>query len=117
MTKHQIIDETVAYYSEDIGRRAVNEVGGCVYFHGKTGNMCAVGRCANEPKYLNPDLFFTSLSDTLSDEEIFKTEYQGHEPEFWAELQKLHDNKRYWNDGGLTEYGQKTVQRLKERFA
>jgi hypothetical protein len=113
-TKHQIIDETVAYYSEDTKRRAV--VGyACHYFQKETGNMCAVGMCAIDPQELDGSCYFAALK--LSDEEIFKPEYRGHSVEFWGELQALHDTNTHWDENGLTPAGEEYVKKLKEKHS
>ncbi len=115
MTKTQIIDETVAYYSEDTSRRA-NTNSACFYYQEATGNMCAVGRCANAPKELGEGKYIGTILREISDEQVFKPEYQGHELEFWENLQMVHDRNWNWDNKGLTECGQKNVQNLKERF-
>jgi hypothetical protein len=114
-TKHQIIDETVAYYSEDTKRRAVTGQS-CHYFQKETGNMCAVGRCANDPQKLDGSCYFKTLSAKLSDEEIFKPEYRGHSVEFWSDLQFLHDENSHWDEKGLTPEGKEYVKNLKENY-
>ncbi len=114
-TKHQIIDETAAYYSEDTKRRAVSNYA-CYYFQESTGNMCAVGRCVNNPRYLSLDGgYFADTSINLSDEEIFKPEYRGHSSEFWSDLQGLHDENSHWDENGLTQEGEEYVKNLKEK--
>lgn len=114
MTTLEIINETVEYYSKDTKRRA--EVGrACLYFQESTGNMCAVGRCANNPKELNPAHFFSQLG--LSDEEIFKPEYRGHSVEFWSDLQKLHDDNLNWDESGLSSIGKYQVETLKAKYS
>lgn len=110
MTTLEIINETVEYYSKDTKRRAP-----CLYFQESTGNMCAVGRCANNPKELNPFRFFSQLG--LSDEEIFKPEYRGHSVEFWSDLQKLHDNNLNWDESGLSFLGKDQVETLKVKYS
>ena len=48
--KLEILEETIAYYSEDPNRRSISEDGdGCYYLHPENGNRCAVGRCLTRP--------------------------------------------------------------------
>jgi len=114
-TKHQIIDETVAYYSENTKRRAIRKHA-CFYFQEGTGNMCAVGRCANDPRHLSHDgRYFREIALNLTDEEIFQPEYRGHSSKFWSGLQRLHDESSYWDENGLTWEGEEYVKILKEK--
>lgn len=122
MTKLEIIEETVKFYSKDIRRRSLDTDGVCVY-NGIHNTHCAVGR-ALLPKYkkeisgnrgygvkrLPKQNGEKSLDDMLSEK------YRGHEEEFWRDLQALHDTDHYWKSGGLTEYGENWVGELKERY-
>ena len=64
-TPHQIIDDIVTHYSEDISRRGMD--GGCVYWTERKGNIrvCAVGYCLIDPKKLaesdNNEMFFVEM--------------------------------------------------------
>jgi len=116
MTKAQIINETVKYYSEDTSRRAYRG-SACFYFQKDSGNMCAVGRCANDPQGLDGGKYIRNILLEMSDEEVFKPEYQGHTTEFWAKLQDFHDSQINWDEKGLISYGQERVLQLKEMFA
>jgi hypothetical protein len=120
MTAHQIIDETVAYYSEDpINRRSIGEHKGsqmCLY-KGEKGQKCAYSRCWRDdvykPEYENQ----TPVNGRLpSPDELVKDEYKGHSSEFWSQLQHLHDVKSYWTNTGLSDEGQKYVNTLKENY-
>lgn len=124
MTKQEIIEETVAYYSKNTARRSVAESGGCAYVS-EIGNNCAIGRCMT-PRYkervrameanekiaeeMYEDLGFDSLDSVL------KKKYRGHDSLFWARLQQLHDAKENWNDEGITKEGVRNVKRLEEWF-
>lgn len=113
-TKLEIINETVEYYSEDVSRRATNDKGRCEYYI--NGKMCAFGRCM-----INPQFKYVSDDPTLGiknvdQDPLLKKEYRGHENEFWVDLQNLHDNQYHWDKGGLTEFGQKYVEKLKKKW-
>lgn len=114
MTKHEIIDETVAYYSEDPKRRAFNG-SDCMYFIPESGNMCAVGRCLKNPSDL---IGKTINADDLleGNDSLLKLEYQGHDARFWQDLQWLHDRKEFWCESGLTVAGKNEVIGMKSKW-
>lgn len=131
-TKEEIIDETVAYYSEDPSRRAVryDEVRGlqmgCFYLT-PDGRKCAVGR-ALKPQEIgvlrrydvegdNINIVDGILDDNdILLDDLFLEEYQGHEVDFWIDLQDLHDVEEHWNKRGLTDFGKATLARMKKRW-
>lgn len=113
MTKEEIVKETLAYYGEDISRRAIDAGGTCLYKIEDTGNTCALGRCFSEEgmeyvlaKGLNKSNSAINLNNYIIDTEtseegldlLLKPEYKGHTVEFWNDLQWLHDNTSYWKD-------------------
>lgn len=121
LTKRQIIDETVKFYSEDPSRRAFYFEGNeyCVY-QTKDGKNCAVGRCMipdSKIQRWNNEYEMTTTTQIPADliknlEDILKPEYRGHNSHFWFELQKLHDTSRHWDDDGLTLDGKDYVTYL-----
>lgn len=92
-TKTKIINETVAYYSEDTSRRAV-ALGACFYY-GNGGRMCAVGRCLIDPKAIQKlikekgygDTDIVTLASVTDFQSSLKEEYRGHDVNFWESLQ------------------------------
>lgn len=125
LTKTEIINETVAYYSEDVNRRAIKALGSCFYhlvFDGVI-KQCAVGRCLIDSNKVQKNV--DSADDSSADavwntsaalDEDLKPEYRGHSLDFWTDLQKLHDDADsdgYWDSNeGLTEIGRKRVAEL-----
>lgn len=121
-TKIEIIEETVAYYCEDVNRRALNEHGGCAYLT-DDGRMCAVGRCEIDPPKINEGGFAKIGSDQNGNSLAgnrskikFKPEYEGHEIEFWEDLQFLHDEDDHWSDDGISEKGMDYAEELKKKY-
>jgi hypothetical protein len=100
MTKLEIIKETVEYYKNN--NRGISNNGNCVYLS-QNGDMCAVGRCLENPedigikpkdietKTIDADFLIADYGDG-----IFKKQYQGHDPRFWQKLQNFHDTNRFW---------------------
>lgn len=128
MTKVDIINETVEFYSADPKRRSyyIDEENNpkCLY-NGKNGEHCAVGRCL-EDKYheMGSELFGNSFAirdffvknDCESLDEMLKEQYRGHERMFWSELQRLHDNPRNWIEIGISQIGQLFVDQLINQY-
>lgn len=104
-TKLEIINETVAFYSEDVKRRAVNEGGSCEY-RTEDGRKCAVGRVLL-PRHYQVSLEGETASDILRGrgDSILFLEYRGHSHGFWDALQHFHDRHQHWNRAGLTLEG------------
>lgn len=130
-TKKEIIDETVAFYSEDTSRRATNIelIGGisfprCKYLT-EDGRMCAVGRClipdgkirnyGNDYSY---EIAMCTSGQITNLEEILKPEYRGHDIGFWRDLQNFHDDNEnaFWNEDGITEIGLNFVESLHLKY-
>lgn len=130
LSKIQIIEETVAYYSENPKeRRGLNENESCVYSNEEQTRFCAVGRVLINPLDLENKVqehsnYSDGTIDTIGREysgniqEVFKEQYRGHEMSFWRELQILHDDftYRYWTDDSITEEGLLYVKKLKEKY-
>ena len=114
MTKLEILEETVAYYSEDISRRGYNEFENMCEYLTPDCKMCAVGRCLENPGELPNGGINSSRLWTIAK---FKPEYDGHDPYFWGALQSLHDDLRYWDENGLTSLGEEKVNKLREEFS
>ena len=115
-TKAEIIDETVEYYSADVSRRAVDHRGSCFY-RTPSGKSCAVGRCLDPEKY-QPKMETIDAYENIRkfSDAIFKPEYQGHERDFWNDLQKLHDRFEFWNDEGLTGDGEGYLETIRREW-
>ena len=115
-SKLEIIDETVAYYGEDLSRRAINDRDECVYVDPVTGNRCAVGR------YMVGEVYFVGSVEEFDDvtplEDSLVDQYKGHSVDFWGDLQTLHDSSSFWNLGGkgLSASGKLHVSTLKKRW-
>ncbi len=112
-TKAQIINETVEFYSADTSRRSINARGNCFYLHPANGNKCAVGRCLKNPSKeasMSVSFLFGSYKERYNPE--FLPEYEGHDLDFWMDLQGFHDSSENWDKYGLTAGGQKELKRL-----
>ena len=126
LTKLQIIEETVEFYSQDVSRRSKGEYG-CMY-NGENNTHCAFARCminpsqALEGKTASYCLSGNSynnigiMNQVGVTDHLLKEEYQGHEMLFWNKIQSLHDDDDNWNPNGLTDSGIENVKILKEKY-
>ena len=129
MTKLELLEDTVKYYSEDTSRRAVvKEENGsteCMYTTDE-GQHCAVGRWLQD-EYKTTDwtdntgcsaedlLNYTgSLHRPYEPDELFVEGVEHIPAWFWMNLQQLHDNDVFWDKDGLTEAGVEKVDELRE---
>ena len=104
LSKLEIIEKTVAYYSEDTSRRAINEMDQCEYLM-PDGRMCGVGRCLQNPGALaGNDLYDAAISGVFELAE-FMPQYGGHNVTFWSDIQDMHDCIDNWDDNGITREG------------
>ena len=112
MTKTELIQETVDFYSADTSRRSIGDDGRCVYQQSLNGNMCAVGRCMTE-EAINQNAWNSQTADELEDlDSLLQPKYQGHSKAFWTFLQVFHDNGGNWDAQGITDQGKQRVQDL-----
>jgi hypothetical protein len=111
-TKLEIINETVAYYSEDPKRRA-NVAGFCHYLT-DDGRMCAVGRCLSDEGLKIAKDYRGRINSKLI--ALLKEEYHIDNSEFWINLQNLHDSAENWDDNGLTAIGKLVVEDIMDLY-
>ena len=109
-TKKEIILETANAYTSNT--RSVSYTGQCAYKSGEY--KCAVGRCllAKSKLFKKSNLIepITNINGKVDNE--LKSEYRGHNIEFWQDVQALHDIRGYWDKNGIAEYGKLEVERL-----
>jgi len=129
MTKLELLEDTVKYYSEDTSRRAVVKLKSgateCMYTT-DDGQHCAVGRWL-QPNYQNTDwldnegcsaddlLKGCSVNDYRYEVDDLFVEGVRHIPAwFWINHVLLHDNDVFWDKDGITQAGVEKVDELKE---
>lgn len=109
---HEIIDETVEFYSNN--PRSV-EGDQCLY-HGPNGAMCAFARMVANPERLIEGKNCLYLMEYLEGI-VIKPEYSGYKRDFYRSIQRLHDYSDNWEcDGGLSKEGKNEVYRLKHQY-
>jgi hypothetical protein len=122
MTKEQIVRETVAFYTSK-NRAVVESVlpdnhctsTQCLYLTDE-GKMCAVGRCMTKKGLERVLVSYAKASahdiDDAFDgiDKLLKKKYHGQNISFWANLQRLHDNRNWWDENGITEKGKAEVR-------
>ena len=113
MTRKKFLEDTIAFYSEDVGRRAKG-TNTCKY---KTldGRKCAIGR------WIPESLYFPGLEgkDLISNDLVFGIlpgEIKELGRNFLNDIQHLHDLDRFWTPFGLSTGGQLRVKYIKEKY-
>lgn len=121
-TKPEILQETLEFYSQDPARRAYNE-GVCYYLKIDEDGIkrrCSVGRCLSKEAKYNGGInrhpngvkdLATNFGENNIDN-LLAPEYHGHDVDFWASLQDLHDLTFNWTATGLSEEGVKSVEHV-----
>ena len=124
-TKEQIIEETGSFYNSN--NRSVDQnldpnsfSGNCRYI-APDGKRCAFSRNCKDDEETN-----TKLKDcegqnaetilNKNGQEVLLEEYQGHEPQFWNDLQGLHDREFNWTERGLSMEGEKHKAELLAKY-
>lgn len=128
MTKLELLNETIQYFSEDTTRRCIKagsatESRMCAY-HPKTVKLegktegCAIGRKLSE----KTALYFDSFNGTLSIQVMYSDPKKWKMLPEWMQkmsviflndLQKFHDEDKFWNKRkGLTARGKKILKEV-----
>lgn len=124
MTQEQIVREAVAFYTSKNRAVVEKKVDGsycvstqCLYLT-EEGKMCAVGRCMTKKGLERVLVSYAKASahdlDDAFDgiDKLLKKKYHGQNISFWANLQRLHDNKHWWYENGITDNGKEEVRYL-----
>ena len=111
-----VIEETVAFYTEDVNRRSFDENNDMCMYNGPDGKQCAFARCANEiDNYYEGQTASSVIS--AKGFGILKPEYRHLTNKlFWYDLQNFHDDKANFNDTGLTDDGELVVENLINKY-
>lgn len=118
MTKLEIIEDTIKYYSEDVSRRSITINNRCVY-KGPDCKECAFQRVVVDDLSIYDGEYILSSAKSIIEGNpaiVFKPGYEGHEAGFWNSIQALHDRGYYWDKNGLTTTGLLEVEALKEIY-
>ena len=116
----ELLNDTVAFYSANPSRRAINNNEKCRYI-ADNGNKCAFSRlCSDEgAELLHKNKEGKGCHSALEDEE-FKArlglKYPHLSIEFYLALQELHDAEYNWAPMGLTTIGEEKVERIKNNI-
>ncbi len=114
-TKVEIIEETAAYYSEDVNRRSLDG-NKCVY-NGPDGKQCAFARVCEKPIDQRQEGTSAWALIKQTGTALLKDEYKINDAAFWDAIQGLHDYPDNWDEKGLTEAGKQRVELLKKTYA
>ncbi len=124
MTKLEILEETIEFYSTDPSRRSLDDAGSCVYNAG-TAQHCAVGRCLipkfqEQGRKLKYNVMgfedFVDYHGYKEHDDTLQEQYRGHSLSFWGDLQHFHDAKKNWSEVGITPHGEEEAQSLITKY-
>jgi hypothetical protein len=112
-TRQELLENTIAFYSEDVTRRAFDEGAGVCMYHTEDGRNCAIGR-----ELKSPSTFGVATDST--NEAIGATELMGELPKrlssmgenFLGDIQAFHDCSVNWGMYGLTDIGKARVSTI-----
>lgn len=113
-----IIDDTVAFYSFDVTRRAT-DVNVPQLYVTEDGRRSAVGRYMTNPVYgLQGRVWF--LSDIQGNSAVLSQYLREHVKHlsiiFWSDLQLLHDVTEKWGVNGLSDAGKNHVTWMRSKL-
>ena len=115
-TRQELLENTIAFYSEDVTRRAFDEgAGGCMY-QTEDGRNCAIGR-----ELKSPSTFGVATNSSTSGISCFALmselpkRLSSMGAGFLCEIQVLHDCDLHWDTYGLTLMGEDKVNTICSR--
>lgn len=117
-----VLDATCAEYNST--NRA--DIGGdkCFYLHAETNRRCAIGRLLSDDqaKYLETNFkvvskLFKNFSTSTNDVEksIYNT-LSEYGKSFLIDLQDLHDDRKNWDEDGLSKIGRLFANEIEYRL-
>lgn len=106
------LNETVQYYSEDVKRRAVENVS-CRY-KTRDGKKCALGRWIPDNLY-NENIEGCGVEDLIS-RDLLPDNIKILGAKFLMHVQRLHDFSGSWDKTRLTENGIDYVEEIKRQY-
>lgn len=111
----KFLKEMIAYYSEDVNRRATNETtGACYYLDKNTGNKCAIGRYIINENSLEFSGNYKKLINSYPN--CIPENIKSLGDEFLSHIQHLHDSNFYWDDSGLRDEGVERIKYIKHNI-
>lgn len=124
MEKRQLefLEDTVKYYSEDVNRRCVSADSDCFYSpksisKEEISEGCAIGRHLTDK--LKEELDKEFINETVLNNVLFNklpNELRVLGKSFLEIVQRIHDNEKNWDEGGLTRFGELYVKKIKRRI-
>lgn len=116
--RREFVNNTVAYYSKDPNRRAMNKKGACKYYY--RGKKCAIGRFIPKNKYKeNFDISICGGGAIEDRDDVFAVlpkQIRDLGIDFLSHIQSLHDDDDYWTEKSISELGMDRVKEIKNKF-
>jgi len=112
-TVTEIVELIVSSYNSNTRSMDSEKPTRCMY-NASSGRHCAFAIMVKDTT------IFTSTLEGLGARQILnrlgtgilKDEFNGHNIEFYQDVQHLHDNYRYWDDEGITKSGREYADRI-----
>lgn len=116
LTKHDIIQETVEHYLQ-APRATISGIGvyktpeGILGPHARALSIESLRSVVHQGKIFESALMTHSMVS-------YKSGYQGHEAQFWKDLQDFHDDpdEEIWGKNGLTSKGKSILAEIKKKW-
>lgn len=120
MDRLEVLEQTIAYYSEDVNRRCRTE-DVCCYSPLTIGKEnisegCAIGRLLPLELRNKLDKEFPTSNTVSKVFDMLPKEIQDLSLGFLEDLQSLHDSDSNWDSKGLTKTGISQVNFIKKHF-
>jgi hypothetical protein len=112
LTPTEILNQIASMYN--LNTRSVDNASRCLY-NGPGNKHCAFANMCIDPSILEENRSASTLLDKLGIN-ILKEEYRGYSFYFYDNVQGFHDIKSNWSDEGLSDFGTKTLARLKAKW-
>lgn len=110
MNHSEFLEDTVAFYSADTSRRAVDDNSISCRYRTNDGRKCAIGRFISDENY---DESIEGCEITLLDNEYLPDWMRKLNKDFLTSMQNFHDGSIFWSKNGLSLDGENKYKRLK----
>lgn len=110
------INSELGYFIEDPSRRSVDKQGNCYYRHPDDNRPCLIGKQISDKDY---DSGMEQEAIGCEDKYVWNKlskDIQNLGQDFLSLLQRLHDYYANWTDTGLSEEGEYSLNRIKEKY-
>jgi hypothetical protein len=112
-TRQELLNNTIAFYSEDVTRRAYDKESEQCMYQTPDGRNCAIGRELKSPSTFG--VATHSIGSGISSIELMRElpkRLSSMGDKFLNDIQMFHDKDDYWGADGLTLSGKDRVNTI-----